>query len=105
MKLISTITLIASITVSLSACSTISRKSKIDNQNDQQIPEVVVVPEIKKLFQVGDTLWDFAERNTGSGFNWEQIKAANQIEDETKIDAGVELIVPFELALESLKSN
>jgi len=78
MKLISTITLIASITVSLSACSTLSRTSNVDGQqDDQQIPEtVVIVPEIVKLFQVGDTLWDFAERNTGSGFNWEQIKTA-----------------------------
>ncbi len=103
MKFTNTSALVVITATFLSACSMLQSKPDVD---DQLIPQTeIVVPEIRMIFEQGDTLWEFAERTTGSGFNWEQIKTANLIEDENNIDAGIELIVPFELALESLKNR
>lgn len=111
MKLISTITLTISITMLLSACSILSGKPAAEPAteqvtDDQLLPEIeVVIPDIMVTFEQGDTLWDFAERTTGSGYNWQQLKTLNQIEDETRIAAGIKLLVPYELASESLKNR
>jgi len=72
-------------------------------------PIVITEPEqpavIQSTLQQGETLWDFSERTTGSGFNWETIAVLNSIEDEYNVDAGLVLVVPPELALEELKNQ
>jgi len=104
MKLTNTFALLVPALLLLSGCSMLPGKNKVDD--DQLIPETqLIVPEIQSTFLDGDTLWDFAERTTGSGFNWEQIKSFNKIEDEKKIDAGIVLLVPRDLAIESLKNQ
>jgi len=104
MKLINTTSLLISATIVLSGCSTLSGKKA--KEDDDAIPKtVIIIPEIRLPFEEGDTLWEFAERTTGSGFNWKQLKLVNQIEDETNIDAGVLLLVPNELALDELKNQ
>lgn len=103
MKLTNNIALIISATILLSGCSTLTGKSAA---GEKLIPETeIMVPEILITFEEGDTLWEFAERTTGDGANWEQLKVVNQIKDETNIDAGIVLVVPHELALESLKAT
>ncbi len=113
MKLTNTIIpiLTVSTAIFLSACSTLSNKPTaelvtVPATDDQLLPEIeVVIPDIVAIFEQGDTLWDFAERTTGSGYNWQQLKTLNKIENENKIDAGAKLLVPYELALESLKNQ
>jgi len=103
MKSINVTTFLISATIVLSGCSMLSSKSA---EEDNAIPKtVVIIPEIRLPFEKGDTLWEFAERTTGSGYNWKQLKIVNRIEDENKIDAGVMLLVPNELALEELKNQ
>lgn len=68
-------------------------------------PEVVVPQQIQSTLKDGETLWEFSERTTGSGFNWEKIALLNSIEDERKVDAGLVLVVPPELAIDELKSQ
>lgn len=72
-------------------------------------PIVITEPEqpavIQSTLQEGETLWDFSERTTGSGFNWEKIAVLNAIKDERNVDAGLVLVVPPELALDELKNQ
>lgn len=108
MKQINTLAFIILGTIALSGCSTFSGKSAENEQpvNDQLIPETeLITTQILLTFEKGDTLWEFAERNTGNGDNWEQIMLANGIEDEKNIDAGAELMVPYNLAVDSLKNQ
>lgn len=42
----------------------------------------------------GDTLWDIAESQLGSGFLWHQIADANKISDPTTLKAGERLAIP-----------
>lgn len=44
--------------------------------------------------QPGDTLWLIAERETGSGFNWQAIAEANNLESADDIEEGMELVIP-----------
>ena len=44
--------------------------------------------------QAGDTLWLIAERETGSGFNWQAIADANNLESADDIEEGMELVIP-----------
>ena len=48
----------------------------------------------------GETLWSFAARTTGSGFNWGKIAEMNGIseDDVTKLQAGTELKVPMSMS-------
>ena len=41
----------------------------------------------------GETLWSIAEDSFGSGYNWVDIKSANNLKTET-IEVGQELIIP-----------
>jgi len=90
----------------LSGCQILVPGANKSPEGDLGIPETeIVVPQIQSEFLEGDTLWDFAERTTGSGYNWQKIMELNEIPDEKDIDAGVVLLVPPELAVESLRSN
>ena len=68
-------------------------------------PEVEVIQQIQSTLEEGETLWEFSERTTGSGFNWEKIALLNSIEDERKVDAGLVLLVPPELATDEMKNQ
>lgn len=72
-------------------------------------PLVITEPDQPRLIQStlkdGETLWEFSERTTGSGFNWEKIAILNSIKDERKVDAGLVLLIPPDLALEELKNQ
>lgn len=70
-----------------------------------EAPAIFVSDEagIQDTLKDGETLWQFSERTTGSGFNWEKIAVLNSIEDERKVDAGLVLMIPPELALDTLK--
>jgi len=99
MKSLTFLAVIAS-TALISGCQSLSGGS---NSSDPiVITEPAVIDPIQSTFLEGDTLWDFAERTTGSGFNWEKIMILNGIEDERDIDAGIVLLVPPELAVEEL---
>ena len=102
MKLLSTVALLLPALILTTGCSMLCKKG---SSEELVITEAEAAPQIQSTFLAGDTLWDFAERTTGSGFNWERIKELNAIEDEKKIDAGIVLLVPPELALESLKTQ
>ncbi len=102
MKLITTIALLLPVMVMTTGCSMLPGKKASD---ELVITEAEAPPQIQSTFLEGDTLWEFAERTTGSGFNWERIKELNAIEDEKKIDAGLVLLVPPELALDTIKSQ
>ncbi len=85
----------------LTGCGMLGSKS----QDEIVITEPEPAPQIQSTLKDGETLWEFSERTTGSGFNWERIKELNLIKDERKIDAGLVLIVPPELALDELKNQ
>jgi len=74
-------------------------------QEELVITEPEPLAQIQSTLKDGETLWEFSERTTGSGFNWEKIAELNLIEDERKVDAGLVLLVPPELALEELKNQ
>jgi len=74
-------------------------------QEELVITEPEVIQPIQSTLKEGETLWEFSRRTTGSGFNWEQIAVLNSIEDEKKVDAGLVLIVPPDIALEELKNQ
>jgi len=105
MKLIK-ILVVSSFVLLLAGCQSLSFLIPGGNKS-----EAVVVTEaeepalIQSTLEKGETLWDFSERTTGSGFNWEAIALLNSIKDERKVDAGIVLIVPPELALEELKTQ
>jgi len=101
MKLTKNLSLILPALVLLSACSMLPGKKASDGIVITEAE--VATPQIQSTFLEGDTLWEFAERTTGSGFNWERIKELNAIADEKNIDAGLVLLVPPELAVDSLK--
>lgn len=61
------------------------------------------ITQIQSTLQSGETLWEFSERTTGTGFNWEKIAVLNSIEDERNVDAGLVLLVPLDLAIDELK--
>lgn len=42
----------------------------------------------------GDTLWSISEKVYGSGYNWVDIRDANNIENPNNLDEGTELIIP-----------
>jgi len=90
----------------LTGCQTLSNIMPGKRGED---PVVITEPEqpavIQSTLNEGETLWDFAERTTGSGFNWEKIAVLNSIKDERNVDAGIVLIVPPELALDELKNQ
>ncbi len=102
MKSLKFLALIAS-AIMLSACQVLSGGS--NSAEPIVITEPEPIEQIQSTFLEGDTLWDFAERTTGSGFNWEKIMILNDIEDERNIDAGIVLLVPPELAVDSLKAQ
>jgi len=47
--------------------------------------------------RVGETLWGFSQRVTGTGTNWETIAEANAIENPKHIASGTNLLVPAHL--------
>ena len=44
--------------------------------------------------QPGETLWMIAENETGSGYNWQTIAEANNLENADDIEEGMELVIP-----------
>lgn len=45
----------------------------------------------------GETLWSIAENSYGSGYNWVDIKNANNLQSD-KIEVGQKLIIPSDIA-------
>lgn len=45
----------------------------------------------------GDTLWSIAEQETGTGYNWQAIADANNIENENDIEVGMTFNIPTDL--------
>jgi len=106
MKTIKPIALVIPAIMMLTGCATISGILPGKKASDELVISEPAEPaQIQSTFLQGDTLWDFAERTTGSGFNWEKIKVLNGIVDETDIDAGIVLLIPPELALEEFKTQ
>lgn len=102
MKSIKSIALALPLLVLLTGCSVFSGKN---SQDELVITEPEVGSQIQSTLQSGETLWEFSERTTGSGFNWEKIAVLNSIEDERNVDAGLVLLVPPELAIDELKNQ
>jgi len=46
----------------------------------------------------GETLWSIAEDSFGSGYNWVDIKSANNLETES-IEVGQKLVIPDDVSL------
>ena len=44
--------------------------------------------------QPGETLWTIAEKETGSGYNWQAIADANNLENADDIEEGMQLVIP-----------
>ena len=44
--------------------------------------------------QPGDTLWIIAEKETGSGYNWQAIAEANNLQNADDIEEGMKLVIP-----------
>lgn len=44
--------------------------------------------------QVGDNLWNIAERNYGSGYNWVDIARANKLSNPDNVKIGQKLLLP-----------
>ncbi len=108
MKNTISIALLTAITVLLSGCANLSVLIPGAGRTDTsaEAPAIFVTDEtagIQDTLKAGETLWQFSERTTGSGFNWEKIAVLNSIKDERKVDAGVVLMIPPELALDTLK--
>lgn len=101
MKSLKFYVLVVPMLVLLTSCGMVGKKS----QDELVITEPEAVPQIQSTLKDGETLWEFSERTTGSGFNWERIAELNLIEDEKKVDAGLVLLVPPELALDELKNQ
>jgi len=105
MKSLSTVALLLPVLILASGCALLPGSKKVEAPEPLVITEPEVPAQIQSTFLEGDTLWDFAERTTGSGFNWERIKEFNSIADEKNIDSGIVLLVPPELALDEVKNQ
>lgn len=106
MKSIKHIVFAIPLLVVLTGCETLS--GVIPGKNSQEelvITEPEAIPQIQSTLKQGETLWEFSERTTGSGFNWEKIALLNDIKDERNVDAGLVLMVPPELAKDELKNQ
>jgi len=107
MKNTISVALISASTLLLGGCANLSFLVPGAGQADAnpEGPAIFVADEtgIQDTLKDGETLWQFSERTTGSGFNWEKIAVLNSIKDERKVDAGVVLMIPPELALDALK--
>jgi len=107
MKNTISIALISASTLFLGGCANLSFLVPGAGRADAapEAPAIFVADEagIQDTLKEGETLWQFSERTTGSGFNWEKIAVLNSIEDERKVDAGLVLMIPPELALDTLK--
>lgn len=64
-------------------------------QKGETIPALTTQNETQKTHKVvkGDTLWAIAEANYGSGYNWVDIKEANNLKSDI-IEVGQELVLP-----------
>jgi len=89
----------------LTGCQTLSALIPGGGDEPVVITEAEVPAVIQSTLEAGETLWQFSERTTGSGFNWEEIAVLNSIKDERKVDAGLVLMIPPELALEEFKNQ
>lgn len=106
MKSIKHVVLAMPLLALLTGCATLSGIIPGNNSEDAiVITEPDAVPQIQSTLKDGETLWEFSERTTGSGFNWEKIALLNSIEDERNVDAGLVLLVPPELAIDELKNQ
>lgn len=81
----------------LSEVEDLSVADKTESQSDKP---TIVVP-----LELGETLWSFSRRTTGTGTNWQAIADLNEIENVKTIFAGKELKVPMELALFAVRQK
>lgn len=106
MKSIKHVVLAIPLLVVLTGCETLSGVIPGNASQDEiVITEPDAIAQIQSTLKNGETLWEFSERTTGSGFNWEKIALLNSIKDERNVDAGLVLLVPPELALDDLKDQ
>lgn len=106
MKSIKYVALALPALILLTGCETLSGVMPgKGSPSDLVITEPEVSEQIQSTLKSGETLWEFSERTTGSGFNWEKIALLNSIEDERNVDAGLVLLVPPELALDEMKAQ
>jgi nucleoid-associated protein YgaU len=59
----------------------------IETQSDDETPSTYIV-------QKGDSLWTISEKYYGTGYNWIDIKEANNLTDANQIVEGLELTMP-----------
>lgn len=66
------------------------------NQGDINEGAVTVEEENTSTYTVveGDTLWSISEKVYGTGFNWQMIATANDIQDPNNLEAGTRLNIP-----------
>jgi len=102
MKSIKYAALAVPVLILLTGCGMLPGKK---TQDELVITEPEPIQQIQSTLKSGETLWEFSERTTGSGFNWEEIALLNSIQDERNVDAGLVLLVPAELAIEELKNQ
>lgn len=106
MKSIKYIVLALPVVILLTGCETLSGiMPGKQSQEELVITEPEVTQQIQSTLKSGETLWEFSERTTGSGFNWEEIALLNSIKDERNVDAGLVLLIPPELAIDELKNQ
>ena len=67
----------------------VSYDNEIDGDTDEGDTDFV-----ERQVQSGETLWSFAQRLTGNGFNWHQIAEANNIDDARLLDDNATLQIP-----------
>lgn len=102
MKSIKYTALAVPLLILLTGCGMLPGKN---SQDELVITEPEATQQIQSTLKSGETLWEFSERTTGSGFNWEEIALLNSIKDERNVDAGLVLLVPPELAIDELKNQ
>ncbi len=73
------------------------RQYSTNNKTSEVLPTVSTEESVKEqihIVQKGESLWRISEKYYGTGYNWVNIKTANNLENADAIDEGQELIIP-----------
>jgi nucleoid-associated protein YgaU len=71
-----------------------NKQGKVGDTGETTEEQDQTTAEGTHVVQQGETLWSIAENETGSGYNWQAIADANNLENENDIEEGMTLVIP-----------
>lgn len=68
-----------------------STQASVENQNTSQVAAATLS---QHTVVAGETLWSIAEEYYNSGYNWQDLAAANELDNPSLIEPGMKLTLP-----------